>query len=100
MPIAMHFKLDPYSLKRVKLFKNDMLYLFTDGITDQIGGEENKKFSSHGLRNLIIANWQQKPDEQLRIIENTINDWMNVPSPLNGQVYDQIDDICVMGIRV
>lgn len=100
MPIAMHFKLDPYSLKRVKLFKNDMLYLFTDGITDQIGGEENKKFSSHGLRNLFIANWQQKPDEQLRIIENTINDWMNVPSPLNGQVYDQIDDICVMGIRV
>lgn len=100
MPIAMHFKLDPFTLKRVKLFKNDMIYLFTDGITDQIGGEENKKFSSHSLRNLILSNWLLGPDEQMRIIENTINDWMNYPSPINGQVYDQIDDICVMGIRV
>ncbi len=100
MPISMHFKLDPFTLKTVKLFENDMLYLFTDGIIDQIGGNENKKYSSTNLRNLLLSVYNYEPQEQVRQIEENINNWMNCVSSQTGQVYDQIDDICVLGIRV
>jgi serine phosphatase RsbU (regulator of sigma subunit) len=100
MPISMHFKLNPFTLKTIKLFENDMLYLFTDGIIDQIGGNENKKYSSINFRNLLLGIHKNEPQEQMRFIEENINNWMNCVSTENGQVYDQIDDICVLGIRV
>lgn len=100
MPISIHFKLNPFTLRTIKLFENDMLYLFTDGIIDQIGGNENKKYSSINFRNLILEIHKNEPQEQMRLIEENINNWMNCVSSENGQVYDQIDDICVLGIRI
>lgn len=100
MPIAMHIRLNPFTLQTVKLFKNDMLYLFTDGITDQIGGPYNRKYSHTALRSLLLSCFQKSPAEQMKIIELAINDWTNHPNPIDGEIYEQIDDICFIGIRI
>ncbi len=100
MPIAMHIKLNPFTLQTVKLFKNDMLYLFTDGITDQIGGSDGRKYSHTTLRSLLLSCYQESTAEQMKIIEQAINDWTNHPNPIDGEIYEQIDDICFIGIRI
>jgi hypothetical protein len=37
------------------LYKNDSLFIFTDGYADQFGGDEGKKFMSKKLKELLIS---------------------------------------------
>jgi serine phosphatase RsbU (regulator of sigma subunit) len=100
MPISMHFKIEPFSRKTIRVRSNDMIYLYTDGITDQIGGPEYKKMSSARLRNTLLNVYGETTDKQLRVLEQDLIDWMNYPDPISGSPCDQIDDICVLGVRI
>jgi len=42
-----------FSYKEFDLNSGDTLYLYTDGVVDQFGGEIGKKFTSKRLINLI-----------------------------------------------
>jgi len=100
MPISMHFRIEPFSLKTINVHKNDMIYLYTDGIIDQIGGPDYKKISSTRLRKILLDISHENADFQRQTLEKDIVDWMNYPDPITGSPCDQIDDICVLGIRV
>ncbi len=78
----------------VQLQKGDSLYVFTDGYPDQFGGAKGKKFMSKSLKKLLISIYDQPMEEQRNILEETIVSWMDVSNN------EQIDDICIFGVRI
>lgn len=74
------------------LQKNDMLYMFSDGYVDQIGGPDNKKFFATPFRELLQSISSMDEKKQCEILDETIVKWRGSRS--------QIDDILVIGIRI
>lgn len=82
--------------KEYQLKKNDIIYLFTDGLIDQFGGPKGQKFSMKQFEKLIVENSSIKLKEQQKIIENNLEHWRNDYI----KTFDQTDDITLLGIRV
>ena len=92
MPIGKYRILKSFSQVEFSFKKDDMIYLFTDGFTDQFGGSRNKKFSKKRLMQ-ILAEIHDKPASiQKKILEEKLDSWQkNNP---------QTDDITLMGIKL
>lgn len=82
----------PFTQKETRLEKNDILYIFSDGFADQFGGKKGKKFKYAALKELLISISQKTMHEQKLILEDTFEKW-------RGSL-EQIDDVCVMGVKV
>ncbi len=76
----------------VQLKEGDCIYIFTDGYADQFGGEKGKKLKSSNFKRLLLEIWQLPMAEQKQKLDMTIENW-------RGEI-EQLDDICVIGIRV
>ncbi|HRH63320.1 MAG TPA: SpoIIE family protein phosphatase [Bacteroidia bacterium] len=72
--------------------KGERIYLYSDGVVDQFGGEKNKKISTKGLRQLIIERKQIAMDDQAKSFESYLNSWMGNE--------EQTDDICLIGFEL
>ncbi len=83
---------EAFTQHELDLKKGDMIYIFTDGYSDQFGGPQGKKFKQSRLRDLLTRVSTENIHNQKRILEKTILDW-------KGNL-EQIDDILVMGVRV
>jgi serine phosphatase RsbU (regulator of sigma subunit) len=96
MPVAIHERMDPFTLHSFQLEKGDLIYLFSDGYADQFGGSAErsggKKFMYKPLKEMLLANSQKSLSEQKQVIENTLTEW-------RGDL-DQVDDITIMGIKI
>ncbi|HRE73768.1 MAG TPA: tetratricopeptide repeat protein [Flavobacteriales bacterium] len=92
MPIGQSDYENTFNTHFPELQKGDMLYLYTDGYADQFGGPKGKKFKYSTLNQLLIQISQSPLSEQKSILETTIQNW-------KGDL-EQVDDICVIGIRV
>ena len=80
-----------FSNEELNFKENDIIYLFSDGYVDQLGGPNRKTFKSKKFKQLLI-NIHLKPlDQQKAILEKEFEAWR--------QDIEQIDDILVMGIR-
>lgn len=90
-PIGFYPVEQPFTEKTVTLYKDDMLYLFSDGYKDQIGGAFNRKFRTVKFKSLLKDISRLQVAEQKQILEHTIYDWLGENS--------QIDDITVMGFK-
>lgn len=77
---------------RIKLEKDDLVYLFTDGYADQFGGAKGKKFKMKQFKTLLSTINDKPIADQLRIIDETMINWKNK--------FEQIDDILVMGLKI
>ena len=89
----------PFDSHTIELEEGDTLYTFSDGYPDQFGGESlafrgtgGKKFKSANFKKLLLNVYDKSMDEQLTIINQTFEDW-------KGEL-EQIDDVCVIGVRV
>lgn len=80
-----------FSSYYIPIKPNDTIYMFTDGIIDQFGGPEGKKFKYRRFRHLLLSNYMRPIDEQRKNIEKAINDWM-------GNL-EQVDDMLIIGIK-
>jgi serine phosphatase RsbU (regulator of sigma subunit)/Tfp pilus assembly protein PilF len=76
----------------MELHKGDMIYLFTDGFPDQMGGPNRKKFYYPPFKDLLISISQMSPETQRNKLNDSHVQWL-------GEKYDQTDDILIMGIR-
>lgn len=92
MPIAHYDRMDKFVNKEFQVYDGDQLYMFTDGYPDQFGGEKGKKFMYKPFKTLLLKNAKESMDIQHQILNDTLTEWMGV-NP-------QIDDICVMGVRI
>jgi serine phosphatase RsbU (regulator of sigma subunit)/Flp pilus assembly protein TadD len=90
-PVGLHEKLDNFTLHTVAVNQGDMLYLFSDGIIDQFGGEKNKKLKMPAFRQWLAEAGHKDCSEQRTVLEEKLTAWQgNNP---------QTDDILVIGIR-
>ncbi|MBL4715235.1 MAG: tetratricopeptide repeat protein [Bacteroidia bacterium] len=76
----------------VKLSKGDSIFLFSDGLLDQIGGEDKQKFKLSLIKDIIIQNHDKPFSETRDLISKKFNNWK--------KTYKQIDDVLLIGIRV
>ena len=82
----------PFTRTEIQLMKNDIVYIFTDGYVDQIGGPERKTFRTNKLKELLLDISPLAMCEQRSLLEGKIKEWQ-------GEL-DQIDDILVVGIKI
>jgi len=93
MPIGTHTREDvPFTNHLIKIKTLDKIYLFTDGIVDQFGGDQNKKFSKSSFKSLLATIQQLTIEEQKKRLEDALKQWKGKN--------DQVDDILVLGIII
>lgn len=90
-PIGNYVKQNPYTNHEFELQKGDTIYIFSDGYVDQFGGPDEKKFKARKLRELLLSVQSKTMPEQKEIIDKTFEEW-------KGSL-DQIDDVCLWGVR-
>jgi len=69
----------------------DKVFFFTDGMPDQIGGPENKKYSPGRIRDIISGNPGYTMNQYKQYFAQDFQDWM--------QDAKQIDDVLLIGIE-
>ena len=82
----------PFEKDIIEVKKGDMLYIFSDGFADQFGGPKGKKFMYGKFKKLLVSVSDKDMTEQKAYLEKSLMDWMRED--------DQIDDICIMGVRI
>ena len=71
--------------------KGMVLYMFSDGFQDQLGGEQGRKFMQENLKKLIISIQDQPLSRQSDLLGEALESWKN------GR--PQTDDILVIGVK-
>lgn len=93
-PIGIHQKETPFNKIEFKLQQDDMIYLFSDGFQDQVGGENGRKFGRERFRELLMAIAEEPIESQKNILETNLDEWQL------DQNKQQVDDILVIGLRI
>ena len=83
-----------------KLFTNHTLdisniqqiYLFTDGYADQFGGEKGKKMGYNTFREKLLEIFEKDMNAQNEILNEDFEKWKDTE--------EQVDDVCVIGIKI
>lgn len=75
-----------------KFSSGDKIYLTTDGIVDQYGGEYFKRFKSRHLKNLLLSINNENMENQKQIIKQTLLNWKG-----NNE---QTDDMAILGVEL
>lgn len=81
-----------YTPRNIQLEEGDRFFMCSDGIVDQFGGQDGRKFTPKRLRNLIKENGHLSLEEQIKVIEKAYDDWKG-----NHQ---QTDDVLLIGFEV
>jgi len=76
----------------IQLSKGDIIYMFSDGYSDQFGGPMGKKFKMVRLKNMLQEVHQKPMDEQFTHVKNAFTQWK--------ENYEQVDDVLFMGIKI
>ena len=81
-----------FTNKTLKIKKEDILYIFSDGYADQFGGPEEKKFRYGPFKDLLLKIHRHPMDKQKLLLERKYHFW-------KGDV-DQVDDILIIGLKI
>lgn len=82
----------PFTHHEIDMVQGDMIYLFTDGFADQFGGPKGKKYKYSQLYKLLAEISSLAMEKQRELLNEAFEKW-------RGEL-EQIDDVCVIGIRV
>ena len=91
MPVAIHYRMEPFTLHKIDLQKGDAFYIFSDGYADQFGGPKQKKFMSMQLRETLVSMAGMPMLKQGERLNEIFEEWRG-DSP-------QIDDVTLIGVR-
>jgi tetratricopeptide (TPR) repeat protein len=87
---------EPKAFEEVELMLGSrapaMVYAFTDGIVDQMGGPKGRKLLPKGLREWLLSLWSQPVAKQAESLTALFETWRG-DRP-------QIDDVTVVGVRI
>lgn len=81
-----------FSKQELEIEAGDALYLFSDGYVDQFGGENGKKLKSKPFKELLLSIHSLNMNDQREKLKEAFEKW-------RGNL-EQIDDVCVMGVRI
>jgi len=82
----------PFAYNEMQLEKGDVIYTFTDGYADQFGGPKGKKFKYKQLEELLLKICGMEMAVQKQELEKEFELWK--------RDLEQVDDVCVMGVRI
>ena len=92
-PVGLHTgKKLAFTSNEIQVPKGVMLYIYSDGFPDQFGGEKGKKYLSGKFKKFLLSISDKPIDEQNRLIKAEFTNWIGD--------HEQIDDVCVMGVRI
>ncbi|MCB9225495.1 MAG: SpoIIE family protein phosphatase [Crocinitomicaceae bacterium] len=91
-PIGKFHDPKPFEGHSIQLEKEDTFYLYTDGFADQFGGDKGKKLKSSHFKQLLLEKHKLNLKEQVKVIDAAFEEW-------KGEL-EQVDDICVIGVRI
>ena len=92
MPVGIYGKLKSFKNNEFKMNTGDSVYLFTDGIVDQFGGEKRKKFLTKRLKESILKISHMPMSEQGENLNNIFETW-------KGDNL-QTDDVTIIGFKI
>jgi serine phosphatase RsbU (regulator of sigma subunit) len=92
MPIGKGVRDESFVHQQLDVKSGDVLYLYTDGYADQFGGPKGKKFKYKKLNELLLSLSGTALEKQKEVLNETFDNW-------KGGL-EQIDDVCVVGIRI
>ena len=81
-----------YTNHELNVQKGDIIYLTSDGFEDQFGGEKGKKFKAAQLKELLLSIHHHPLEKQKTLLHEAFENW-------KGRL-DQIDDVCIIGVRI
>lgn len=82
----------PFTHHEIELKEGDSIFIFSDGYADQFGGEKGKKLKNSQFKQLLRSLAVDSPKKQHEQLLRHFESW-------KGDL-EQLDDVCVMGIRV
>ena len=90
-PIGKYHDPVPFTSHSKTVQPGDLLCVFSDGYADQFGGDKGKKFKTKAFKELLTLVADKPMDEIKEFIDNSFEKW-------KGE-YEQVDDVCVIGVR-
>jgi serine phosphatase RsbU (regulator of sigma subunit) len=91
-PIGKTDQPKPFTSHQIDYKDNTIFYLFTDGLADQFGGLKGKKFKYKQFEELLFSISDRPMQEQSDLISKKFEDWKGT--------LEQVDDICIIGIKL
>jgi ligand-binding sensor domain-containing protein len=91
-PIGRSHMPKPFTTHQVQLAEGDTFYLFTDGFADQFGGPAGKKLTRAKFREFLLGIVHLDLEDQRQAL-------LKFHLEYRGKL-EQVDDICVVGVRV
>ena len=82
---------EPFTTHYIKPEKGDKIFFFSDGLPDQLGGPERKKYSPRRIREMLVAHRNYTMAEFNRLFEDDFLEWK--------AGIKQTDDILLIGIE-
>ncbi|MBU0763204.1 MAG: tetratricopeptide repeat protein [Bacteroidetes bacterium] len=91
-PIGIYPDMKPFTNHVLQLQKGDVLYLFSDGFTNQFGGTQNKRYRSMPFRELLLKIAGLSPEDQRERLHTEFDSWKGSN--------DQADDVTILGLKI
>ncbi|HEY9125423.1 MAG TPA: PAS domain S-box protein [Bacteroidales bacterium] len=81
----------PFTNYVINILNGDRVFFFSDGLPDQLGGPEHKKYSPGRIRNLICENNSFSMSQYYELFVQDFEEWKGESK--------QIDDVLLIGIE-
>lgn len=91
-PIGKFEKSFPFTSQNIKISSESMLYLCTDGFSDQFGGQKGKKLGTKKLKEILTSIQHLPLNEQKQELLSIYYEWKSSE--------EQTDDITIAGIKI
>lgn len=84
--------IEPPRSHRIQMNQGEAFYMSSDGIQDQFGGPEGKKFQKERLRKMMEEIASKPAIEQKKTVASRLEEWM--------RGHQQTDDMLLIGVRI
>ena len=91
-PVGHFENFKAFTSHEIPLETNDRLYFISDGFADQFGGPIGKKLKTKNLKEFLVATSESSVAEQGTKLERYFTEWK--------ASFEQVDDVCIMGIEI
>ncbi|MFB6306778.1 MAG: tetratricopeptide repeat protein, partial [Flavobacteriales bacterium] len=82
----------PFTSHTIQLEEGTSLYMFSDGFPDQFGGEKGKKYKAKRMKEFLLNIQNESMEKQRALMDKEFEEW-------KGE-NEQVDDVCVIGLKV
>ncbi len=91
-PVGAFEHMKAFTTTEIKLEEGDVIYTSSDGFPDQFGGEKGKKYKYGAFKKFLLSIENEPIDQQKDLLNAEFERW-------KGDL-EQVDDVCIIGMRV